>query len=60
MGNLVSDRGKEFANAILDNLCEFMNVNYHIVTPYHPQSNGQVERFNWVMKNITMLDVTTN
>ena len=62
MRNLVSDGGKEFANTILDELCKLMNVNNHIVTPYHPQSNGQVERFNRDMKKylVTMLDVTTN
>lgn len=62
MQNLVSDGGKEFANTILDELCKLMNVNNHIVTPYHPQSNGQVERFNRDMKKYlrTMLDETTN
>ena len=62
MRSLISDGGKEFANNLLDELCKLMSVNNHVVTPYHPMANGQVERFNKDMKKylLTMLDVTTN
>ena len=62
MRMLVSDGGKEFANNLLGELCKLMNIDHHVVTPYSPQSNGQVERFNKDMKRylLTMLDDTTN
>ncbi len=52
MRQLVSDGGNEFANQVLDELCKLMNINKHVVTPYHPMANGQVKRFNRDMKNI--------
>ena len=62
MRQLVSDGGKEFANQILDELCKLMNINKHVVTPYHPMANGQVERFNRDMKKYltTMLEDTSD
>ena len=62
MQQLVSDGGKEFANSLLDELCKLMSINKHVVTPYHPMSNGQAERFNKDMKKYlrTILTDTTN
>ena len=62
MQQLVSDGGKEFANHILDELCKLMNIKKHVVTPYHPMANGQVERFNRDMKKylLTMLEDTSD
>jgi hypothetical protein len=59
---LVSDGGKEFANEILKELCKLMKLNKHVVSPYHPMANGQVERFNKDMKKylMTMIDDTAD
>jgi IS30 family transposase len=46
----ITDRGKEFAKNVLYELCKLMNINRLIVTAYHPQANGQAERFNRHMK----------
>ena len=46
MRKLVSDGGKEFANAILARLLELLEVDKVVNSPYHPEANGQVERFN--------------
>jgi hypothetical protein len=43
---LISDNGGEFINAILSEVCKIFKVNKINVTPYHPQSNGLVERCN--------------
>jgi hypothetical protein len=54
MNLLVSDGGKEFANKILDELCILMKCDKHVVSPYHPMANGQVERFNRDMRKYLM------
>lgn len=58
---LVSDGGKEFANQVLEELCKLMKCDKHVVSPYHPMANGQVERFNRDMRKylITIMQDTT-
>jgi hypothetical protein len=41
-----SDNGPEFVNALLDNLLEIAGVEHRLITAYHPQANGLVERKN--------------
>jgi hypothetical protein len=59
---LVSDGGKEFANQILEELCRLMQAEKHVVSPYHPMANGQVERFNRDMRKylMTMVEDTSD
>ena len=47
---LVSDKGKEFCNAILDELCKNFGIERSTTSPYHPQTNAQAEIFNKSMK----------
>lgn len=50
---LLSDRGKTFTSQIISNLCEKMGCKKVFTSPYHPQTDGFVERFNrTVMKDI--------
>ena len=62
MNLLVSDGGKEFANAILEELCVLMKCDKHVISPYHPMANGQVERFNRDMRKylLTILNETSD
>ncbi len=41
-----SDQGPEFQSNLLNSVCQLLEVKKTRTTPYHPQSDGQVERFN--------------
>jgi hypothetical protein len=43
---ILSDRGTHFVNKIITSLCERFMIKHKLSTPYHPQTNGMVERFN--------------
>ena len=43
---LHSDRGTQFESELMQELCDFWGVEKTHTTPYHPQSNGVVERGN--------------
>ena len=43
---LVSDQGKAFTGHLISNLCELYGMQKLRTSPYHAQTNGQVERMN--------------
>ena len=43
---LVSDQGKAFTGHLITNLCELYGVQKLRTSPYHAQTNGQVEQMN--------------
>lgn len=43
---LLTDQGTHFVNELLDTMCNRLGVKHRLSTPYHPQTNGLVERFN--------------
>ena len=43
---LVSDQGKAFTGHLITHLCELYGVQKLRTSPYHAQTNGQVERMN--------------
>src|SRR2546429_3396256 len=43
---IMSDRGTHFRNKLVDVLCRKFEIKHKLSSPYHPQTNGLVERFN--------------
>ena len=43
---LISDQGKAFTGHLITNLCELYGVQKLRTSPYHTQTNGQVEQMN--------------
>ena len=43
---ILSDRGTHFNNQLVEGLMEKFEIKHLLSTPYHPQTNGLVERFN--------------
>ena len=43
---ILSDNGLEFKNSVAKEICSQFNVTQAFITPYHPASNGLVERSN--------------
>ncbi len=44
--SLLSDSGKQFTAKFFQHVCLILGVENLLTTSYHPQCNGQVERFN--------------
>lgn len=44
--SLLTDQGANFESALVKNLCKRMGVEKLRTTSYHPQTDGQTERFN--------------
>jgi len=43
---ILSDRGTHFNNQVIKKLVDRFQIKHLLSTPYHPQTNGLVERFN--------------
>jgi hypothetical protein len=57
---LVSDHGKHFENDIFADLSSKLGFSHEFASPYYPQSNGQVEVVNKVLKTMLQRTVKKN
>jgi len=49
---ILTDLGKQFVSDLMKEICRLLSINKLTTTPYHPQCNGLVERFNGVLKSM--------
>ena len=49
---LLSDQGTVFMGKVMKETCRLLNINKLQTTPYHPQSNGILERWHMDLKGM--------
>ena len=57
---LHSDQGRQFEAQVLAEVCRLLNIKKTRTTPYHPQSDGLVERFNRTLLSMLSTMVGTH
>jgi hypothetical protein len=49
---IVSDRGTQFTSKFWERLHETLDTKLHFSSTYHPQTDGQTERYNQILKDM--------
>ncbi|KAL3689424.1 hypothetical protein R1sor_015733 [Riccia sorocarpa] len=57
---IASDNGTHFVNIAMKHVLSSYGITHNLITPYHPQANGQVERINRVLLSTIRKTVERN
>ncbi len=49
---ILSDQGVQFCSRLVKELCSLLGIESVRTSPYHPETNGTVERMHGTMKSI--------
>ena len=55
---LHTDQGKNFESTLIKEICKILGITKTRTTPYHPQSDGMIERFNRTVLNMLSIVVS--
>ena len=55
-----TDQGREFEAGLFRRVCRLLGIRKTRTTPFHPQSDGMVERFNRTVKTMLSMFVAEN
>ena len=47
--DMLACQGQNFESALISELCKLLGITKTRTTPYHPQSDGMIERFNRIL-----------
>ena len=57
---LHSDQGRQFESQLIAEICKLLKISKTRTTPYHPQGDGLVERFNRTLLNMLATTVKSH
>lgn len=57
---ITTDQGRQFESALFAQMSRLLGINHLKTTPYHPQSNGLIERWHRTLKSAIKCKETTN
>nr|XP_054755693.1 uncharacterized protein LOC129261667 [Lytechinus pictus] len=49
---MLTDRGSQFTSGVMKEVSRLLSLRHIMTTPYHPQCNGLVEKFNGTLKRM--------
>jgi hypothetical protein len=55
--SIQSDNGPQFANEVIENLTNILQIRHQFSTPYYPQANGRAERLIGTLKNMLVKSI---